>query len=82
MSLGSKTTSLPTSTDPGIMSEKNNSAELSRDLVKAQREAKKAAKLAAKLKSKKKAQTADTPDSEDLIFGKKTNSCSITFGYH
>ncbi|KAL1465166.1 hypothetical protein WDU94_004756, partial [Cyamophila willieti] len=47
------------------MSEKNNSAELSRDLVKAQREAKKAAKLATKHKSKEKAQGGDLTTQED-----------------
>ncbi|KAI5755519.1 translation initiation factor eIF-2B subunit delta [Diaphorina citri] len=45
-----------------IMSEKNNSAELSRDLVKAQREAKKAAKLAAKQKAKVKGDVTAPPD--------------------
>lgn len=38
------------------MSDKNNSSDLSRDDVKAQREAKKLAKLAAKQKSKGKAE--------------------------
>uniref|UniRef100_A0A8D8Y4V4 Translation initiation factor eIF2B subunit delta n=2 Tax=Cacopsylla melanoneura TaxID=428564 RepID=A0A8D8Y4V4_9HEMI len=56
----------PSSTVVNIMSDKNNSSELSRDLVKAQREAKKAAKLAAKQKSKQKAQGGDSNPVEQV----------------
>uniref|UniRef100_A0A8D8Y6B6 Uncharacterized protein n=1 Tax=Cacopsylla melanoneura TaxID=428564 RepID=A0A8D8Y6B6_9HEMI len=56
----------PSSTVVNIMSDKNNSSELSRDLVKAQREAKKAAKLAAKQKSKQKAQGDSKTSGADI----------------